>query len=157
VSQSGFVKLSVVFAATFSLGLGASMYLNYYQHQQAAQEAKLMNGQIVDLRYQVSQDHLAMATPSPSPSASPSDTPAPSQSPSPAPTSTPAVAGASTGPQATTLKQLAKLHISPSQSSNYYGEYPAGTPVTIGAIRSGVYQQVTINGKTGYVVASYLK
>ncbi|HEY2003664.1 MAG TPA: hypothetical protein VGH44_00945 [Candidatus Saccharimonadia bacterium] len=133
------------------------MYLNFYQHQQAAQDAKLLNGQIVDLRYQVTQDHLAVTTPTPSPSVSPSDTPSPdpSLSPTPTPAGTPAVAGASTSPQST-LKQLAKLHVSPSQSSSYYGEYPAGTPVTIGTIKSGTYRQVTINGKTGYVLASYL-
>jgi hypothetical protein len=152
-SQHGFIRLSVVLAAVFGLGLGASLYLNYYQHARSAQDAKLMQGQIVDLRYQVQQDHLALSGPSPSPSDSPS--PSPDATPSPAPTSTPAVAGASTAATRTTTV-LTYLHSKPSASSSH-STLSQGTVVTLnGGVTNG-YQAVTVNGKSGYVLASRLK
>jgi len=82
--SGGFVKLTTVIAAVLGLGFGASAFLNYAQHQRAAQDERLLQGQITDLRYQVNQDHTS---PSPTPSAAPTDTP------SPEPSTSPAVAG----------------------------------------------------------------
>jgi hypothetical protein len=72
--------LLVVICATFGLGLGASMYLNYDQYQRAEQDRKLMQGEITDLRYQLKQDQGVSPSPSPATSASPSPTPSPSAS-----------------------------------------------------------------------------
>ena len=157
LSQSGFIKLPVVLAAVFGLGLGASMYLNWFQHQQSAQEAKLLNGTIVDLRYQVAQDKLTMGSPSPSPSASPSDSASPEPSPSPVPSSTPAVAGAST--VAHTLIKACNVHPSASTrgavvpftmfASTAFA--PVSVPVTFNGSPVGGYQNITVNGKKGFV------
>ena len=76
--QTGGIKLSVVLASALGVGFLASGYLNFYQHQQAAQQQSLLNGQITDLRYQVNQDHAH-----PSPSASLLPTTSPSASPTP--------------------------------------------------------------------------
>lgn len=75
-SQRGAIKLSIILASALGVGFIASAYLNFYQHQQSAQQQSLLQGQITDLRYQVNQDHL-----SPSPSASLLPTASPSASP----------------------------------------------------------------------------
>src|SRR5687767_6884724 len=96
MDQRGGISLPVVLAIVLGFGLGASVYLNVFQHQRAAQERKLMQGEITDLRYQVKKDaeaKSASATPSPEPVATPEATPAPSAAPTPTPA--PQVAGAS--------------------------------------------------------------
>src|SRR5229473_1601476 len=84
--QQGSIKLSIVLATALGLGFIASAYLNFYQHQQAAQQQNLLQGQITDLKYQVNLDHNS---PNPSPSASL----LPTTDPTPNPSSAPAVAG----------------------------------------------------------------
>lgn len=87
ITQRGSVSLPIVFAAVFGLGLAASVYLNYYQHQGAQADRKLLQGEITDLRYQVNKDQIASAAPTALP------TTAPLATPEPAPTPTPVVAG----------------------------------------------------------------
>jgi uncharacterized protein YgiM (DUF1202 family) len=150
MNQGGAIKLSVVLAAVLGLAFGGSAFLNFEQHQRAEQDKKLLQGEIVDLRYQVKQDQLAAGgNPSPSPSASPS----------PEPSSTPAVLGDSTPvPKTATLKTAANLHSGPSAKSSVIAKMvPKGSVVTLGGSASGGYQQVTINGKTGYMLASFLQ
>jgi hypothetical protein len=77
-SQRGAIKLSIILASALGAGFIASAYLNFYQHQQSAQQQSLLQGQITDLRYQVNQDHLS---PSPSASLLPTTQPSPSASP----------------------------------------------------------------------------
>ena len=139
------------------------MYLNYYQHERATQEAKLMNGTITDLRYQVAQDKLTMAGSSPSASPEPSDSPSPapsaSPSPNPSPAGTPAVAGAST--VAVNLVKACNLHIAASKTSAIIIRYTSFTrlplPVTLNGGKVGIYQNITVNGKTGFVESSCLQ
>jgi uncharacterized protein YgiM (DUF1202 family) len=160
MNQGGAIKLSVVLAAVLGLAFGGSAFLNFEQHQRAEQDKKLLQGEIVDLRYQVKQDQLAAGgNPSPSPAASASPEPSPSASPSPEPSSTPAVLGDSTPvPKTATLKTAANLHSGPSAKSSVIAKMvPKGSVVTLGGSASGGYQQVTINGKTGYVLASFLQ
>jgi uncharacterized protein YgiM (DUF1202 family) len=163
MGQGGTIKLSVVIAAVLGLGFGSSAFLNYQQHQQADQDKKLLQGEIVDLRYQLKQDQLAAAggSPSPSPSASPSPDPSasPTASPSPQPSTTPAVLGDNApAPKTATVKTAANLHSGPSaKSSTLIKLVPAGTLATLGSNASGGYQQITINGKTGYMLASFLQ
>lgn len=104
LNQSGRapILLSVI-AATLGMGLVASAYLNYQQHEQAAQEAQLLNGTITDLRYQLNQDESA----SPSPSAS--ATPTPTATPSPAVQGTQSVALSQLGVTLTTTDPVADL------------------------------------------------
>jgi uncharacterized protein YgiM (DUF1202 family) len=147
LSQRGAISLPIVIAAVLGLGFGASAYLNYAQYQRAEQDKKLLKGQITDLRYQVDLDKKA--SPSPSPSASPS--PSPSTSPTP-------VLDASTTAKTASLKTQANLHSGPSpKTATLIHLLPAGTSVTLGSDLSNGYQQITVNGKTGYVVASYLQ
>jgi hypothetical protein len=91
----GFVSLPTIIAAALGIGFAASAYLNYSQYQAASQNQKLLQGQIVDLKYQVTQDHLADSSPSPSPTAKAVATTA-SPSPSPSSSAAPAVAGTAT-------------------------------------------------------------
>jgi hypothetical protein len=93
MGDGGFAKLPVVIAVALGIGFGASVFLNISQSQQAAQDKRLLQGTITDLRYQVNQDKLASAGPSPSPLATPQSTDA---TPTPSPSSSPAVAGAAT-------------------------------------------------------------
>ncbi len=158
MSTRGFVRLPVVISIALGAGFLASVFLNITQHQQAAQDKKLLQGEITDLRYQVNQDKLAAAgSPSPSPSVTPLATPEASPSPSAAPTPSPtAVLDAST--KTTTVKKSGNVHVGPSVSSKTlipYTQLPAGTTVTLGE-KSGDYQQITVNGVTGYILASYL-
>jgi hypothetical protein len=95
----GFISLPTIIAAALGIGFAASAYLNYAQYQSSQQNQKLLQGQIVDLKYQVNQDHLAMSGSNPSPSPSPqANTASTTTSPSPSPStsSSPTVAGAST-------------------------------------------------------------
>lgn len=87
-NERGAVSLPVILASVFAVGLAASGYLNYYQHQSATQSQKQLQGQITDLTYQVNQDRQTAAL-----GASPSATPTPLATPEPSPTPTPAVAG----------------------------------------------------------------
>jgi hypothetical protein len=163
-SQKGAVKLSVVVAAVLGFGFSASAFLNISQHQRAEQERKLMQGEIVDLRYQVQQDKLASDHPSPSPSPSPDSlADIPSDSPTPSPGATPAVLGdsatpAPTPPPATkVLTEDANLRATASKTSDLKARVHKNDVATIIGDPSGSYQQVTINGMTGYVLTSVLK
>jgi hypothetical protein len=72
VSQRGSAPiLPLVIAAVLGVGLSASAYLNYVQHQHAADIARQLNGQITDLRYQLGLDTKGSPSPSPEASASP--------------------------------------------------------------------------------------
>lgn len=161
-SPLGAVKLPVVIAAALGLGLAASAFLNFQQHQRSEQDKKLLQGEIVDLRYQVQQDKLAAASPTPDLSDIPSDSPSPSASPTPTPSESPAATPAVLGdqaaaPQTRTIKAACNLRAKATENSTRLTRVPAGAVVTLGADASNGYQQVTINGKTGYVLASYLK
>lgn len=152
-SQRGSIKLSIVIATVFGLGLAASMYLNYSQATNAAQDHKLLQGQITDLRYQVNQDIAASAGPSPTP------TPLATPDPSPTPTPTP-VLGASTA-KATIVKKSSvqpNFRSQPNGGSILVSHVAAGTPVTyVDSSLTAGYAHVTINGATGYILASYLQ
>jgi hypothetical protein len=145
-------------AAVFGVGFGASVFLNVQQHSRSEQDAKLLKGTITDLRYQVDQDkkQLAGAT-SPTPSPSPSETPVATPEPSPSPTPAGQVAGA----QSATLIQACNLHSGPSKTSSVLVSFTTfknlPLPVTLVGARAGTYQNITVNGKTGYVQASCLK
>lgn len=161
-SQRGAVKLSVVVAAVLGFGFSASAFLNISQYQRAEQERKLMQGEIVDLRYQVQQDKLASDHPSPSPSPSPDSlSDIPSDSPSPA--ATPAVLGDSATPAPTpplvtkVLTEDANLRATASKTSALKARVHKNDVATIIGDPSGSYQQVAINGLTGYVLTSVLK
>jgi hypothetical protein len=80
--------LPAVVIATLSLGLVASMYLNYAVYKNAQDDKRQTAGELTDLRYQVKQDQLAGLN---APSSSPSPSTKPTASPSPA-----AVLGAET-------------------------------------------------------------
>ncbi len=68
--------LLIVIMATLGLGLGASGYLNYVQYQRAEQDKKQLQGQITDLRYQLTQNQqLASVKTTPSPSPEPGNSP----------------------------------------------------------------------------------
>jgi hypothetical protein len=157
MNQRGSINLPVVIAAAFGIGLAASMYLNYSQSQTAEQDRKLMQGQITDLRYQVKQDGLASAS-SASPTPSPLATPESSATPTPAP-----VLGASTAKAAIIKKSSAQPNLrsqpnSKSSSVILVSHVAAGTPVTyVDESLSSGYAHVTINGTTGYILASYLQ
>lgn len=80
-NQRGALSLTLVIAITLGLGLAASAYLNYYQFEKSEDERALLERQITDLRYQVTQDQLAAASvaasPTPTPLATPESTPTP--------------------------------------------------------------------------------
>jgi hypothetical protein len=146
-------------AAVFGLGFGASVFLNVQQHSRAAQDAKLMQGTITDLRYQVDQDHKQLAggaaTPAATPEESPLATPEPSASPAPTPGQ---VAGASTA--SPTLVKACNLHASASTASAIIVKYTSFTnlplPVSLNGGQASGFQNITVNGKTGYVQVSCL-
>jgi len=148
-----------------ALGVGfiASVFLNFVQSQHASQDHKLLQGEITDLRYQVNLDKLAATGPTPSaspvatPEASPSPSPTPGASPSPSPSPAGAVAGDST--KTATVKKSGNIHVGASTTSKVlvpYTQLPVGTSVTLGSM-SGKFQQITFNGTTGYILASYLQ
>jgi len=156
-SNQGFIKLQIIISIALGLGFGASAFLNYQQHQRAEQDKKLLQGEITDLRYQREQDQKAST--SPSPSASPSASPSPDTSPTPTPSSTPAVAGDSTSQKTGVMKAAANVRKEPSSNAEkvFPSMLPKGTTVAIGTDARNGYQQITVNGKTGYVLASYLQ
>jgi uncharacterized protein YgiM (DUF1202 family) len=150
--QRGVIKLPTIISIALGLGLGASMFLNYHQHQRAEQERKLLKGEITDLRYQVQQDKLAMNfTPTPSPG--PAETPTPSATPSPSP-----VLGAETK-NATVQSSVGYVNM--RQEANTRAGIVAklnnGTVVTLGSFSSKDWQEISANGKHGYVAKTYLK
>lgn len=157
-NQRGAISLSIIIAAVLGLGLLASAYLNYAQHQSAALDHKLMQGEITDLRYQVNQDKLASATtaPTPSPLATPEATTTP---PTPAPAATPAVLAASVKSKVVkSASAQPNLRVQANASSTILlAHVAAGTLSTLvdGDDHNG-YLHVIINGKTGYMLASYL-
>jgi hypothetical protein len=114
--ESGKIKLSVVLAAALGIGFLASGYLNFYQHQQAAQQQALLNGTITDLKYQVNQDH---ASPSPSASLLPTTEPSPSPS-----------AGAVAGSQSVSISQW-NVHLTVTDPIS---------DLTFGMVTDGRYQ-----------------
>jgi hypothetical protein len=152
MSQRGAVSFPVVIAVVLGVGFAASAYLNIAQHQRADQDKKLLQGEITDLKYQVGQDKLASTaspSPTPSPDASPDATPEPS------PSQTPAVLGASTK----TVITAGNVHSDPNKNSKILISFlPKGTPVTTdGDVLPGGYQKITVNGVTGYILASFLQ
>ena len=118
-SQRGAIKLSIVLASALGVGFIASGYLNFYQHQQSAQQQSLLQGQITDLRYQVNQDHSS-SSPSPSASLLPTTDPSPSSSPS---------AGSVAGSQAVSISQY---------SVNLTVTDPIAD-LTYGMVKDGIY------------------
>ncbi len=76
--KGGIGVLSAVIIATLSVGLAASMYLNYSIYKNAQDDKRQTQGELTDLRYQVKQDALAgTASAAPEPSATPSPSPSP--------------------------------------------------------------------------------
>jgi hypothetical protein len=152
LSQRGGISLPIVIAAALGLGFGASAFLNIAQFQRADQERKLLQGEITDLRYQVEQDKKnGVADASQSPSPSPSDSPSPSPSASPSPS--PAVAGASTTAPTSSIKAC-NVHPTAGNTQPYvfkYTDLSSTNAATIGPQQGG-YTQVTVNGKTGWVL-----
>jgi len=148
-----------VISIALGVGFVASVFLNFVQSQHAAQDHKLLQGEITDLRYQVNLDKVAAAGPTASPVATPEASPSPSPSPSASPTPSPsAVLDASTTKTAT-HKSPHNVHKGADQTSKIviaYTQLPVGTSVTLGSM-SGQFQQVTFNGITGYILASYLQ
>lgn len=146
--------LTYVVIGALSLGLVASVYLNYAQAQRADQDHHLLQGQITDLRYQVQQDKQAAgaanATPTPSPSPSATPTPVLAAETTPTPTPTPAAATA-------TVKSFVHLRARATTSSAIVTSLNAGAIVTLGAYSDARWQQITVAGKSGYVDKSYLK
>lgn len=67
--------LPAVIIATLSLGLAASMYLDYSNAKSSQEYKRQTQGELTDLRYQVQQDQLA-TLPSPAASPTPSASPA---------------------------------------------------------------------------------
>lgn len=164
--ESRFFSFPTFIAAVFGLGLGASIFLNVAQHTRAQQDAKLMQGTITDLRYQIDQDHkqLAGAT-TPSPTPSPSDTPV--ATPEPSPSDTPAVAGASTTPASSVFKYACNMHTAGNPNAslvkngstvyNYsYFESQGLSPLP-SKLSGGAWQPTSFNGQSGYVQAACLK
>jgi hypothetical protein len=161
MSQRGAVSLPTLVAVVLGLGFGASAYLNYSQYTRTQQDKKLLNGEITDLKYQVVQDHLG-TTPTPSSSPGNSAAPSPSSTPgagaTPSPSQSPAVAGAST--QTMTVIEAATLRSADKSSSApvMAAKVPVGTVVTInGPVTAGGYYPVSVNGSSGFIIASALK
>lgn len=84
LSDRGAVNILAVCAVVFGVGLAASAYLNYFQSQRAADEKRLLKGQITDLTYQLDQDRKSSPSPSPSPTTSPAAVASVTPTPSPA-------------------------------------------------------------------------
>ncbi len=145
--------VTVLLGAGLVVAVGASIW----QAQQSAQDKRLLQGEITDLRYQVSQDRLAAtATPTPSPDITPN--PSPDASPTPTPVlgdTTQVLTKIISNPS---VNGYANLHTGMGASSSVIEKLPNGTSVTLGTSGNGSYQQVTApDGKTGYVVKSWLK
>jgi hypothetical protein len=155
LSQRGAISLPVVIAAVLGLGFGASAYLNYAQYQRAEQDKKLLGGEITDLKYQVELDKKSgQASPTPPPTGTPSP------SPSPSPTPTPVLDASTSNTKTATIKTPGNVHADASKSSKIlvsYTRLPQGTSVMLGTDLRGGYQQITVNGTTGYILASYLQ
>jgi hypothetical protein len=161
--EGKFFSFPTFIAAVFGLGLGASVFLNVAQHTRAQQDAKLMQGTITDLRYQVDQDHKQLAGAN-SPSPTPSDTPV--ATPEPSPSDTPAVAGASTTPASSVFKYACNMHTSSSTNASIvkngntkydfsFFESQGLAPLP-SKLSGGALQPVTFNGQSGYVQANCL-
>ncbi len=88
LSERGAVNVLAVCTIVFGVGLALSAYLNYFQDQRAADEKRLLKGQITDLTYQLGQDRKSLSSPSPSAT--------PEAVTTPLPTPSPAVLGAKT-------------------------------------------------------------
>jgi cytoskeletal protein RodZ len=163
--EGKFFSFPTFLAAVFGLGFGASIFLNVQQHARASQDAKLMQGTITDLKYQVDQDHKQLAgaaspmtssTPSDSPIATPEPSTTPSTTPTPSPTPAGQVAGASTVPA---LKYACNVHATANINSTdvwTVGQLQAkGLPAYPGSPK-GSWQNVTYGGKPGFVLSSCL-
>ncbi|HEX3081824.1 MAG TPA: hypothetical protein VHQ86_01080 [Candidatus Saccharimonadia bacterium] len=164
VTGRGFVKLSTVIAIALGCGFVASVILNIVQNQRANQDHRLLQGEITDLRYQVNEDkqQLASPTPSPSPTASPDATPEPTASPmaeaSPTPAPDPGVTTMTVINTGVASSQPNLRAAAKSSSTSLISHVPAGTTATL--VDAGLYnnyRHVTINGKTGYLLAAYLQ
>jgi hypothetical protein len=135
------------------------MYLNYAQHQRAAQDEKLLQGTIGDLKYQVEQDHLASNSSStPDPTPSPSASPSPEAVPSPSPST--AVLDASAAAKTATIKTPGNIHAAMSTKSASlvkYTQVTAGATVTLVGDKVGSWQKITFNGVTGYIANADLQ
>jgi len=167
VSSRGFIKLPVLISVVLGVGFVASVFLNIVQNQRAQQDHKLLQGEITDLRYQVNEDKVTLDGGSPKPSPSTSSSPSASASPSPSaspdasptPTPTGSVAGASTPKTVKAASVQPNLRAKPNSSGTpLMNHVPAGTTATLvdDTVTNG-YQHVTINGQTGYILASYLQ
>lgn len=165
MSQRGSIRLSIVLAVVLGLGFGASAYLNYAQHQQAASDKKLLQGQITDLQYQVKQDQLAAASPSPSPSDSPS--PSPSASPAPAVQGATSITISQYGVKLTATDPVTDLTYAPIQSGgltvagfttqSLLAKYPLCKPGTaLGMlVRRPITQKAPVQDKLIKAIGSY--
>ncbi|HVQ44238.1 MAG TPA: hypothetical protein VMT30_04710 [Candidatus Saccharimonadia bacterium] len=156
MSQRGAINLVTVIAVVLGLGLLASMYLNYSQHQSAQQDRKQLQGEITDLRYQVKQDQQAAAGPSP--------TPSPLATPEPSPTATPAVAGTSSiaisqyGVKLTVADPIADLTYNMVKNGQYtvaglstralLAKYPACAPAAANNALGQIVQKRAATGVT---------
>lgn len=163
--QRGSISLPIIIAATLGLGLVASVYLNYVQHQSAQQDRKLLQGEITDLRYQVRQDQQAAAG---IPSTSP--TPTPLATPETTPTPTPAVAGTGSvsisqlGIKFTVAEPVADLtydwvpsgtyHVAALSTRALLSKYPACKPSTINNALGFIVQKKAVPGvsSTGVLI-----
>ncbi len=127
LSERGVVNIFIVCTIVFGLGLASSAYLNYVQAQRAADEKRLLKGQITDLSYQLGQDRKSQATPTPSTSPEASTTPTPTPSTTPEPT--PAVLGA----KALALTELGvSLNVADPVADLIYSYQPKNGVPTIG-------------------------
>ncbi len=149
------MKLSIVVAATFGVGLGASLFLNYYQHQQADQDKRLLKGQITDLTYQVVQDRANANSPSPNPSGTPATSPSATAPPSPS--ASPVLGAQAPAPATATTKQRVHLRAAASATSQDLGWVEANTAVTLGSFANANWQEVTVTTRHGYIAKTYLR
>lgn len=147
--KRGFVKLPVVIAGALGAGFAASVFLNYVQHERAAQDEKQLQGQITDLQYQVNLDRQSKASPSPSPT--------PDASPSPSPTPTPVLDASTAPPTAANTCSPANFREDAKSSATLIAALPRGTVVTLGTAIVGSYRQVTYNGRNGYILKACLQ
>lgn len=148
----------VIMSVLMIVALG-SLGMNYFQYQQSSQERRLLKGEITDLRYQVKQDQLAAAgSQSPSPTLDPVMTPPPTTEPTPTPA---AVLGAEATPtpapaRTATTKSFVRMRSKATTSSAVVAGLNKGTTVTLGSFSNAGWQEVTVDGKHGYVSKSYL-
>ncbi len=134
MTSRGFIKLPIIIMVTLGLGFAASVFLNITQSQHAAQNEKLLQGEITDLRYQVNQNTQASPTPLPSNSPSPSPVAVSSPAPTTVPSPSPAVAG-------TALITLSEYGVHLSVADPV-------TDLTYGLVPSGAFQVAALTTRS---------